>query len=175
MRAAATSRVKGARSRETPPFAQMKQKETTMKKTILAAALAATLSATFSIATAQELPSAESTYAEIETMLGAVPTHIKAYPKSAVAGAWEMFKGLEISEDAVLEPKVRSLINLAVAAQIPCQYCIWLETKMAKANGATEEEISEAVAHAGYVRHWSAVINGLQIDFDTFKAEFGGE
>jgi len=64
-----------------------------------------------------------------------------------------MFKGLELSNDAVLEPKVRSLINLAVTAQIPCQYCVWLETKMARANGATQEEISEAVAHAGYVRH----------------------
>jgi hypothetical protein len=24
-------------------------------------------------------------------------------------------------------------------------------------------------------RHWSTVLNGMQIDFDTFKKEMGGE
>lgn len=64
---------------------------------------------------------------------------------------------------------------LEVAAQIPCRYCIWLKSKMARDRGASDEEITEAVALAGYVRHWSAVLNGLQIDLETFKAEFGGE
>lgn len=86
-----------------------------------------------------------------------------------------MTKGLLMDESNALEPKVKSLINLAVAAQIPCQYCIWVETKFAKAQGATDEEVAEAVAQAAYVRHWSTVINGMQIDFDTFKTEFGGE
>nr|WIE92334.1 carboxymuconolactone decarboxylase family protein [Mesorhizobium sp. WSM4875] len=128
------------------------------------------------LAVAQEPPAAEQTYKEIEATLGIVPSHIKAYPKSAVAGAWAMFKGLELQpKNNALEPKVKSLINVAVAAQIPCRYCIWLETKMAKDRGATDEEVAEAVAHAGYVRHWSAVLNGLQIDFETFKTEFGGD
>jgi AhpD family alkylhydroperoxidase len=147
-----------------------------MRKTIAIAAIAAVTALSASLAVAQELSPAEQTYKEIEAAFGAVPTHIKAYPKSAVAGAWSMFTGLELdAENNALEPKMKSLINLAVAAQIPCQYCIWLETKMAKSRGATEAEIAEAVAHAGYVRHWSAVINGLQIDFATFKAEFGGD
>ena len=129
-----------------------------------------------SFAVAQDSASAERTYREIEATLGSVPTHVRAYPESAVAGAWAMFKGLELEpENNALEPKVKSLINLAVAAQIPCDYCIWLETKMARDRGATDEEIAEAVAHAGYVRHWSAVLNGLQIDVETFKAEFGGD
>ena len=55
--------------------------------------------------------------------------------QSAVAGAWAMTKGLLFDESNTLEPKVKSLINLAVAAQIPCQYCIWLETKTAKVAG----------------------------------------
>lgn len=147
-----------------------------MRKTIAIAALAVAAAFTAPFAGAQELSPAEQTYKEIEATFGGVPTHIKAYPTSAVAGAWTMFKGLELEpENNALEPKVKSLINLAVAAQIPCQYCIWLETKMAKSRGATDEEIAEAVAHAGYVRHWSAVINGLQIDFETFKTEFGGD
>mgnify|MGYP000986468265 CR=1 FL=1 len=127
-------------------------------------------------AMAQEQSSAEQTYKEIEAAIGTVPTHFKAYPKSAVAGAWAITKGLDFGEgNTVLEPKVKSLINLAVAAQIPCRYCIWLESKMAKDRGASDEEIAEAVALAGYVRHWSAVLNGLQIDFENFKTEFGGE
>jgi AhpD family alkylhydroperoxidase len=98
---------------------------------------------------------------------------MKAYPKSASAGAWAMSKGLEIDGDNALEPKVKSLINLAVAARIPCRYCAWFETEMAKAHGATNEEVAEAVTQAAYVRHWSTVLNGLQIDFDTFKTELG--
>jgi len=124
---------------------------------------------------AQDASPAEKTYQDIQATLGVVPSHFKRYPASAVAGAWEMTKGLLLGESNSLEPKVKSLINLAVAAQIPCQYCIWLETKTAVAQGATQDEVAEAVAQAAYVRHWSTVINGLQIDFDTFKAEFGGE
>ena len=109
------------------------------------------------------------------TTLGFVPSYFKTYPESAIAGAWAMTKGLLTDESNALEPKVKSLINLAVAAQIPCQYCIWLETRTAKAQGATDAEVAEAVAQAAYVRHWSTVINGMQVDFESFKAEFGGE
>jgi len=147
-----------------------------MRKTIAIAALAAaTLIGAVSFAAAQDLPSVEDTYKEIEATFGVVPSHVRMYPKSAVAGAWAMTKGLLTDQGNALEPKVKSLINLAVAAQIPCRYCIWLETKMAKAQGATAEEVAEAVAQAAYVRHWSTVIHGMQIDFETFKTEFGGE
>lgn len=146
-----------------------------MKKTIAIVAITVMTAFAAPFAIAQDLPTAEETYQEIEAAIGIVPSHFKAYPPSAVAGAWAMTKGLDFGEGAVLEPKTRSLISLAVAAQIPCQYCIWLETKMAKDRGASDAEVSEAVALAGYVRHWSALLNGLQIDLDTFKAEFGGE
>lgn len=148
-----------------------------MKKTKLVAVIATaiTIFATpLAIAQGAETTSAAA-YAEIAKTFGTVPSHIKGYPKAAVAGAWAMTKGLLFDETNSLEPKVKSLINLAVAAQIPCQYCIWLETKMAKSQGATDAEVSEAVAHAAYVRMWSTVINGLQIPLETFKAEFGGD
>ena len=41
--------------------------------------------------------------------------------------------------------------------------------------GATEEEIQEAVAMAALPRHWSTIFNGMQVDFDQFKKEMGGE
>ena len=43
----------------------------------------------------------------------------------------------------------------------------------ARAAGATDEEIREAVGIAATERYWSTMLNGLQTDFDTFKAEFG--
>ena len=142
-----------------------------MKWNIAIAALAAaTLMSAVSLATAQEQPTREQTFQDIEAS-----GHFKSYPPSAVAGAWAMTKGLVIDPSNKLEPKVKSLIGLAVAAQIPCEYCIWLETKFAKVAGATDEEIAEAVAQAAYVRHWSTYLNGMQVDFDTFKTEFGGD
>jgi AhpD family alkylhydroperoxidase len=58
-----------------------------------------------------------------------------------------------------------------VAAQIPCQYCIYFHTAAAKANGASDEEIRETVAMAAIVRHWSTVLNGMQVDLAGFKRE----
>lgn len=147
-----------------------------MKKNIAMAALAAaTLMSALSFAAAQERPSVAETFRDIEATFGVVPGHFKSYPPSAVAGAWAMTKGLVIDPANKLEPKVKSLIGLAVAAQIPCEYCIWLETKFAKVAGATDEEVAEAVAQAAYVRHWSTYLNGMQVDFETFKTEFGGD
>ena len=62
-------------------------------------------------------------------------------------------------------------MGLAVAAQIPCAYCVYFHTAAARANGATDEEIKEAVAMAAIVRHWSTVMNGMQVDLATFKQE----
>lgn len=45
------------------------------------------------------------------------------------------------------------------------------DTAVAKANGATDEEIREAVAMAAITRHWSTVLNGMQVDLPTFKSE----
>lgn len=119
--------------------------------------------------------SAEATYGEVQSTLGSVPTFVKLFPKSAVAGAWAEERDLELSDKTALSPKEKALIGLAVAAQIPCQYCVWLDTKSARSAGASQEEIAEAVAMSGLTRHWSTFFNGMQIDFDQFKTEFGGE
>ena len=68
--------------------------------------------------------------------------------------------------------KNKELIGLAVAAQIPCTYCVYFHTEVAKANGATDEEIQEAIAIAANTRHWSTVLNGSQIELEDFKMEF---
>lgn len=147
-----------------------------MRKFAMLAATALVLIGGAPSAMAQDAKAeAEVTYQDVAKTLGFVPGHIKAYPKQAVSGAWLMTKGLLASPENKLDTKTKSLINLAVAAQIPCRYCVWLETETAKKAGATQDEIAEAVAQAAYVRHWSTVLNGMQVDFDTFKAEFAGQ
>ncbi|GGX89306.1 hypothetical protein GCM10007160_15840 [Litchfieldella qijiaojingensis] len=95
----------------------------------------------------------------------------ETYPEHGLQSALEARSALE-NEQAVLDAKTRELISLAVAAQIPCAYCSYAHTKGARAQGASEAEIREAVAAAAQVRHWSTVLNGMQYDLDAFKSEF---
>jgi len=115
--------------------------------------------------------SAQATYRDIEQTLGSVPSFFKAFPESGIAGAWAEFKSVQINPKTKLDGKTKELIGLAVSAQIPCHYCIYFHTAAAKANGATDEDIREAVAMAAIARHWSTVLNGMQIDLDGFKRE----
>jgi AhpD family alkylhydroperoxidase len=118
---------------------------------------------------------ADSTYKEIEAAFGGVPTFVQQLAKSAVPGFWTLVRDLELSETTALDPKTKALISLAVASQIPCQYCVWSDTNNLKAMGATDQEIAEAVAVAGLTRFTSAQFYGLQVDMETFRKEFGGE
>ena len=59
-----------------------------------------------------------------------------------------------------LDGKTKQLIGLAVAAQIPCAYCVYAHTKAAKAAGATDAQIKEAIATAALVRFNSTMLNG---------------
>jgi AhpD family alkylhydroperoxidase len=114
---------------------------------------------------------AAAAYKDIEATLGIVPGFFKAFPESGIAGAWAEFKNIQMNPATKLDGKTKELIGLAVAAQIPCTYCIYFHTAVARAFGATDDEIREAVAMAAISRHWSTVLNGDQIDFATFKSE----
>lgn len=92
------------------------------------------------------------------------------YPEHAVESAMEA-RGVLEGEDAQLDAKTRELIALAVSAQIPCDYCVYAHTEKARALGASEAEIREAVATAATTRQWSTVLNGMAYDFESFKAE----
>ena len=115
--------------------------------------------------------SATAAYKDIQATLGMVPGFFKVFPQSGIAGAWAEFKTIQLNPDTKLNGKTKELIGLAVAAQIPCTYCIYFHTAAAKANGATDEEISEAVAMAAISRHWSTVLNGMQVDLAAFKTD----
>ncbi len=141
-----------------------------MKTVVMAAVVAVTAFA--APVSAQE--TAAETYSEIKDAFGFVPSFMRDYPEHGIRGAWIMTRDMEFSDKTELSPKVKALINIAVGAQIPCQYCVFADTEAARAAGATEGEIKEAVGQAALTRHWSTILNGLQIDFDQFKAEMGG-
>lgn len=114
---------------------------------------------------------AEDTLRDIQATLGVVPGFFRAFPEAGLPGAWAEFKQVQVAENTKLSPKVKQLIGLAVSAQVPCSYCIYFHTEVAKAYGATSDEIKEAVALAAISRHWSTVLNGMAIDMATFRAE----
>ena len=120
---------------------------------------------------AQDNSGYDKAKSEIEQQFGIMPEMFKAYPQYALAGAWENFKQLN-GPDSKIPPKYRELIQLAVASQIPCEYCIFYHIASAKAFGATEEELKEAVAHGAQTRQWSMILKGNQVEFEVFKAEF---
>lgn len=117
---------------------------------------------------AQEQTPAEAR-AEAAEMLGMSLPELQVYPDSGVVGAWAWMQDVEDGE-GVLDPKTRELIGLAVASQIPCQYCIHYHRKAAMANGATEQELREASAVAANTRHWSTILYGAEVDIDAYKA-----
>ncbi len=94
----------------------------------------------------------------------------ETYPPHALPGLLNMYGSIK-GEQSSLDLKTFELIGLAVAAQIPCQYCVYAHTKQAKLAGATDEEIREAVAMAGATRNFATVFNGMAYDFAEFKRE----
>jgi len=92
------------------------------------------------------------------------------YPGYALGNALGLMGALE-GENAAIDGKTMQLIQLGVAAQIPCTYCIYYHTKAAMAAGASQDEIKAAIAAAADTRMWSTVLNGNAYDLDAFKAE----
>lgn len=141
-----------------------------MKTRSIASAVA--LAGLASLAAAQDSRKAhDETLRDIQATLGVVPGFFRAFPEAGLPGAWAEFKQVQVAENTRLSPKVKQLIGLAVSAQVPCTYCVYFHTEVAKAYGATADEIKEAVALAAISRHWSTVLNGMAIDMASFRSE----
>ena len=109
--------------------------------------------------------------ADITQSFGLVPEFLRRYPQEGLAGAWTEMRDVEMSPSTAIPGKYKSLMGLAVASQIPCRYCIIADTEFSKAEGASEREITEAIAMAGAVRYWSTILNGRQVDKAMFKKD----
>jgi AhpD family alkylhydroperoxidase len=147
-----------------------------MKKTLLNTLVMPLVLVTLStgLAAAQDQthsPQAQATRVDIKKTLGFVPGFLDSMPDAALPGAWEEMKGLQLNPTTALPGKVKELIGLAVAAQVPCRYCTYAHDQFAKLNGASAAELGEAVAVAGVERHWAAYFYGMQLDETKFRAE----
>lgn len=100
-----------------------------------------------------------------------VPDMFKqTYPDYALGPAMNLLGALE-GDEAAIDGKTMQLIQLGVAAQIPCTYCIYYHTRAARSAGASDLEIKAAIAAAADVRMWSTVLNGNAYDMEAFRSE----
>ena len=113
---------------------------------------------------------AASARRDIEQVFGFVPGYLAKLPEEVLPGAWSEMRAVEMTPGPI-PGKYVSLTSLAIASQVPCDYCVYADTSFAEAQGATAREIQEAVLMASTVRHWSTYLNGLQTDEAKFKKE----
>lgn len=114
---------------------------------------------------------AQAARADIKATLGFVPGFLDKTPDVALPGAWEHFKTLQLNPNTALPGKIKELIGLAVAAQVPCKYCTYAHTQFAKLNGASDQEVGEAVVLSALTRQWSTMLQGSQTDFMKWKQD----
>ncbi|NIP29499.1 MAG: carboxymuconolactone decarboxylase family protein [Candidatus Dadabacteria bacterium] len=115
--------------------------------------------------------SRESIYNEMKEMIGLVPGFFEEIPDDALENEWALFKKYILIDDTHIPAKYRELIGLAVASASHCWYCANFHAGTARLNGATDEEIQEAVHLAKVGRGWSTYLNGMVYDRDRFLDE----
>lgn len=135
--------------------------------------IAITMTALMALPAVAQDKSAADIRAEAKEAFGAALPELENYPDSMLPGAWAWMNDVEDGNGAI-DAKTMQLIALAVAAQVPCQYCTHYHRAAALSAGATEQEIAEAAVIAGYVRHWSAVLYGTGADLDAYKSMVDG-
>lgn len=113
----------------------------------------------------------QTALADITQTLGFAPEFLRKLPDSARAGAWRQMRDVQLNPGTAVSGKNKELIGLAVAAQVPCKFCVIAHTEFAKLNGATEAEINEAIGMASLTRDLSTVLNGMQVDEGQFRKD----
>jgi AhpD family alkylhydroperoxidase len=136
------------------PTIQTGQEDRIMKRIVTSTIAAAMLAGIPAIALAQDAPQFMR----------------DTFPEAAVEGAWQGFQAV-YDPDGALDGVTKELIAIGVSAQVPCDFCVYYHTEAARAHGASEEQIREALASAAMVRKWSTVLNGSQYDFGEWTAQ----
>jgi AhpD family alkylhydroperoxidase len=116
-------------------------------------------------------PTVDETYQDIVQTLGVLPQFFQMFPEEGLPGAWSEFKAVQLNPHTSLSGKHKELIGLAVASQIPCDYCVYFHQQAARFNGASDREIKEAIGVAAMTRHWSALFHGAHQGVDDLHSE----
>lgn len=120
---------------------------------------------------ATDITTADLAMKDAQNIFGVAPEFMREYHKPAVPGAWKELRDFHMNAATALPLKMKDLISMAVAAQIPCEYCTYFDGEFAKLDGASPEELKEAVAMTGIVRNWSTFLNGISMDETKFRRE----
>jgi AhpD family alkylhydroperoxidase len=94
----------------------------------------------------------------------------ETFPEAAVDAAWQEYQAV-FDPDGALDARTKELIAVVVAAQIPCAYCVHVHRIAAAQQGASDEEIKEALAAGALVRKWSMMLQGHEIDMDDWREQ----
>lgn len=113
----------------------------------------------------------QEAYEDIENTLGIMPEFLRKFPEEGIVGAWKAMKNFQLNPETQLTSKEKELIGLAVAAQIPCRYCVTFHTEAAKLHGATIREVNESLAVSGVTRQLSTVFNAPGFDEKSFRSD----
>lgn len=114
----------------------------------------------------------EDVHREMKEMLGEVIGFVDLIPDEFIDAEWDLIKRVQLGE-TLIPNKYKELIGLAVAAATRCRYCALFHTESAKLFGATDAEVEEAMHYTKLVIGWSTYINGMQVDYEDFRAQVG--
>jgi AhpD family alkylhydroperoxidase len=108
---------------------------------------------------------------DITSHFGFVPSFVNVLPPTEARLWWTAVRDFQLSDKTKLDGKTKELIGLGVSAQIPCHYCVLFHTEAARLNGASEQEVQEAIFMSSLTRMGSTILNGAQLDQNTFDKE----
>jgi len=87
-----------------------------------------------------------------------------AHDPALLARTWEGVKA--VMAPGALDPLTKELIYLAVSATNGCEYCTYSHTASARAKGADDAMILEALAVAAKANETNRLANGLRVPVD---------
>jgi AhpD family alkylhydroperoxidase len=87
-----------------------------------------------------------------------------AHDPELLRRTWEGVKA--VMAPGALDPLTKELIYLAVSATNGCEYCTYSHTAAARAKGATDAMILEALAVAAKANETNRLANGLRVPVD---------
>lgn len=89
---------------------------------------------------------------------------VLAHHPPTLKRTWESVK--EVMAPGALDPLTKEMIYLAVSVTKGCEYCIASHTAAARAKGATEAMLGEAIAVIGMANETNALVAAYQVEVD---------
>lgn len=124
----------------------------------LAAAIACLMILVATTTAAHAEDEAGTTYEDIAETYGHVPDLFRLFHRDDVADVWQSFRILHLNPYLETEARTRELISVAVATQGPCRPCVYFHAASAFANGASPEQIREAIGIGAATRRFGDLL-----------------